>query len=150
MIKKIILLLALITFSSACDYSAVHSKKENNIEINITNLSGNNEINKYLSKELKRKSKDSIEKIEVKINSSFSKRILAKDTKSFATDYELKLVGNFELIKGDKSKSFTISEKFTYKNLNDNYEQSNYEEMIKKNLIKNVVNKLILRINNFK
>ena len=43
-----------------------------------------------------------------------------------------------------------VSEKFRYKNQNDNYEQSNYETMIKKNLIKIIVNKLILRINSFK
>ena len=150
MIKKIILLIALVSFSSSCDYTPIHSGEESNIKINITNLLGDTEINNYLSKELKRKSKNSGEKIEVKINSHFSKKVLARDTKSFATDYELKVVGKFELIKGDKTKSFIINEKFRYKNLNDNYEQSNYEDMIKKNLMKTVVNKLILRINNFK
>tara|TARA_Y100000996_G_scaffold325230_1_gene261320 strand:- start:2521 stop:2973 length:453 start_codon:yes stop_codon:yes gene_type:complete len=150
MIKKIVLLIMIITFTSSCDYSPVHSNKENNIEINIINISGDSEINDYLIRELKRKSKSSSEKMNVQINTSFSKRILAKNTKSFATDYELKIVGDFELQKGDKSKSFTISEKFRYKNQNDNYEQSNYESMIKKNLIKIIVNKLILRINSFK
>ena len=145
MIKKIILLIALVSFSSSCDYTPIHSGEESNIKINITNLLGDTEINNYLSKELKRKSKNSGEKIEVKINSHFSKKVLARDTKSFATDYELKVVGKFELIKGDKTKSFIINEKFRYKNLNDNY-----EDMIKKNLMKTVVNKLILRINNFK
>ena len=149
MIKKIILFIIIITFSLSCDYSPIHSNKKNNIEINIINMSGNSEINDYLSKELKRKSKSSSEKINVKINTDFSKRILAKNTKSFATDYELRVIGDFELKKGDKSKTFTISEKFRYKNQNDNYEQSNYETMIKKNLIKTIVNKLILRINSF-
>ena len=86
----------------------------------------------------------------IKINTNFTKRILAKDTKSFATDYELKVVGNFELNNNDTSQSFTISENFRYKNLNNNYEQNNYEKMIKRNLTKTIVSKLILRINNFK
>ncbi len=150
MIKKIILLIIIVTFSTSCDYSPVHSNKENNIEIIITSISGDTEINNYLTKELKRKSKRSSEKIEIRLITNFSKRILAKNTKSFATDYELKIVGEFELKKGDKSKTLIISEKFRYKNQNDNYEQSNYENMIKKNLIKTIVNKLILRINNFK
>ena len=149
MTKKIILLIV-ITLLFSCDYSPIHSNKENNFEINITNISGDTEINDYLSKELKRKSKSSSQKIKIKINTNFSKRILAKNTKSFATDYEIKIVGDFELNKGDISKTFSISEKFRYKNQNDNYEQSNYEAMIKKNLIKTMVNKLILRINNFK
>jgi len=150
MYKKIFLLLILIISVSACDYTAVHSNKENEIEIKITETTGDTEINNYISKELKRKSKSSSEKIQIKINSNFSKRILAKDTKSFATDYELKVIGNFEMKKNNKSQSFTIIEKFRYKNLNDNYEQNNYEEMIKRNLAKTIVSKLNLRINNFK
>lgn len=150
MYKKIFLLLILIISVSACDYTAVHSKKGNEIEIKITDTTGDTEINNYISKELKRKSKSSSEKIQIKINSNFSKRILAKDTKSFATDYELKVIGNFEMKKNNKSQSFTIIEKFRYKNLNDNYEQNNYEEMIKRNLAKTIVSKLNLRINNFK
>ena len=149
MLKKFLFII-LILFSYGCDYSPIHSIKENNIEIKITDIAGDNEINDFLSKELKKKSRNSKEKIEVKVITSFSKRILAKDTKSFATDYELKVIGNFELKKEDKSQSFTITEKFRYKNLNDNYEQKNYEAMIKRNLAKIIVSKLGLRINNFK
>ena len=150
MLKKIFLSILLILFSYGCDYSPIHKTKENKIEIKIIDIAGDNEINDFLSKELKKKSKNSKEKIEVKIITSFSKRILAKDTKSFATDYELKVIGNFELKKEDKAQSFTITEKFRYKNLNDNYEQKNYEAMIKRNLTKIIVSKLSLRINNFK
>ena len=150
MIKKIITFLIFIIIISGCDYSPIHSNKENNIEIKITSITGDAEINEYLSKELKRRSKNSSKKVEIKINTNFTKRILAKDTKSFATDYELKVHGNFELKNKDNSQSFTISEKFRYKNLNNNYEQNNYEAMIKKNLTKTIVSKLSLRINNFK
>tara|TARA_B100000287_G_C20243183_1_gene626955 strand:+ start:44 stop:496 length:453 start_codon:yes stop_codon:yes gene_type:complete len=150
MIKKIFLLIVFITFISGCNYSPVHLIKGDNIEIKVINTSGNKEINNYILKELKQRSKKSNEKIEVKIDTNYSKRILAKDTKSFATDYELKVEGNFELIKNNKSKSFMISEKFRYKNLNNNYEQNNYESIIKRNLTKTIVRKLNLRINNFK
>ena len=150
MLKKITIFLILIIFVSGCDYSPIHTNKKNNIEIKITSVAGDQEINDYLYKDLKRKSKNSSEKIEVKVNTSFTKRILAKNTKSFATDYELKVVGNFELKNEDNSQKFTISEKFRYKNLNDKYEQTNYEKMIKRNLTKTIVSKLSLRINNFK
>ena len=112
-------------------------------------MSGDKEINNYLSKELEKKSKTSSEKIEVIINTNFSKRVLAKDTKNSATDYELQVIGNFELKKDDKSKSIKITEKFRYKNLNDNYEQKNYEKMIKLNLAQIIITKLNLSINNF-
>ena len=150
MLKKFVLFTILVLLTSGCDYSPIHSIKTNNTEIKIISMSGDREINNYLSKELKKKSKASSERVDVIINTNFSKRILAKDTKSFATDYELQVIGNFELKKGDKSKSFKIIEKFRYKNLNDNYEQKNYEEMIKLNLAKIIISKLNLRINNFK
>ena len=149
MLKKFVLFIILVLLSSGCDYSPIHSIKTNNTEIKIISMSGDKEINNYLSKELEKKSKASSEKIEIIINTNFSKRVLAKDTKSFATDYELQVIGNFELKKGDKSKSFKITEKFRYKNLNDNYEQKNYEKMIKLNLAQIIISKLNLRINNF-
>ena len=139
----------LVLLSSGCDYSPIHSIKTNNTEIKIISMSGDKEINNYLSKELEKKSKASSEKMEVIINTNFSKRVLAKDTKSFATDYELQVIGNFELKKDNKSKSIKITEKFRYKNLNDNYEQKNYEKMIKLNLAQIIISKLNLRINNF-
>ena len=139
----------LVLLSSGCDYSPIHSIKTNNTEIKIISMSGDKEINNYLSKELEKKSKASSEKMEVIINTNFSKRVLAKDTKSFATDYELQVIGNFELKKDDKSKSIKITEKFRYKNLNDNYEQKNYEKMIKLNLAQIIISKLNLSINNF-
>ena len=149
MLKKFVLFLILVLFTSGCDYSPIHSIKTNNAEIKIISMSGDKEINNYLSKELEKKSKASSEKMEVIINTNFSKRVLAKDTKSFATDYELQVIGNFELKKDDKSKSIKITEKFRYKNLNDNYEQKNYEKMIKLNLAQIILSKLNLRINNF-
>ena len=139
----------LVLLSSGCDYSPIHSIKTNNTEIKIISMSGDKEINNYLSKELEKKSKASSEKMEIIINTNFSKRVLAKDTKSFATDYELQVIGNFELKKDDKSKSIKITEKFRYKNLNDNYEQKNYEKMVKLNLAQIILSKLNLRINNF-
>ena len=149
MLKKFVLFIILVLLNSGCDYTPIHSIKTNNTEIKIINMSGDKEINNYLSKELEKKSKTSSEKIEVIINTNFSKRVLAKDTKNSATDYELQVIGNFELKKDDKSKSIKITEKFRYKNLNDNYEQKNYEKTVKLNLAQIILSKLNLRINNF-
>ena len=149
MLKKFVLFIILVLLSSGCDYTPIHSIKTSNTEIKIISMSVDKEINNYLSKELEKKSKASSEKIEVIINTNFSKRVLAKDTKSSATDYELQVIGNFELRKDDKSKSIKITEKFRYKDLNDNYEQKNYEKMVKLNLAQIILSKLNLRINNF-
>tara|TARA_B100000900_G_scaffold121352_2_gene102400 strand:+ start:6960 stop:7409 length:450 start_codon:yes stop_codon:yes gene_type:complete len=149
MLKKILFII-LIILNTSCDYKPIHLNKENSYEITTINVTGDDEINEYLVKELMRKSKKSNEKVKLKINTNFSKRVLAKNTKSFATDYELKVTGNFELINDEKSQSFIINEKFRYKNLNDNYEQSNYEKMIKINLANIILSKINLKINNLR
>ena len=57
MIKKIITFLIFIIIISGCDYSPIHSNKENSVEIKITSITGDAEINDYLSKELKKDQK---------------------------------------------------------------------------------------------
>ena len=53
MLKKIILFIILISLTYSCDYSPIHSSKANNIKIEIIYINGDNEINDYISKDHK-------------------------------------------------------------------------------------------------
>ena len=57
MLKKFVLFIILVLLSSGCDYSPIHSIKTNNTEIKIISMSGDKEINNYLSKELEKNQK---------------------------------------------------------------------------------------------
>ena len=66
MLKKFVLFIILVLFTSGCDYSPIHSIKTNNTEIKIISMSGDKEINNYLSKELEKytkKRKDSLKNL---------------------------------------------------------------------------------------
>ena len=125
-----------------------HSSPVLNLKIKILEINGDNEINNYLVSALKRNSKNSGKEIQIRIKTTSSKEVIAKDTKSLATDYKLNTMANFELILENDSKNITFKESFTYKNLNNSYEQGIYEKTIKKNFAQSIVNKLNLRIQN--
>ena len=146
--KKILIILFFSLLISNWEYSPVYLKNENlNFNINITETFGDNEINKNIVKELKRQSKKNyLKEFNIKINTSFSRNILARNTKGTATDLELKATSLFTIKIKDKEQSLTIEEKLKYKKLSNNYEQNNYEKTVKKNIASSIVRKLILRL----
>ena len=148
MLKKNYLIYFCFLFVLACDYTPMHLSKGLDYKIKILEINGDNEINNYLVSALKRNSKNSGKEIQIRIKTTSSKEVIAKDTKSLATDYKLNTMANFELILENDSKNITFKESFTYKNLNNSYEQGIYEKTIKKNFAQSIVNKLNLRIQN--
>ena len=151
MLKKKILSLIFFIIVTNCDYKPVYlDNKETNLDIVILNQSGDNEINNYILKQLKQKSKNnSSKKFNVNLNSNFQKIIIAKNSKGTATDFEIKIKVDFEIQYIDKKQNFSIEEKIKYKKMNNSYELNNYEKMIKKNLTTSITNKLIARLTTF-
>ena len=127
-----------------CDYKPVYlDNRETNLDISILNKSGDGEINNYIFKKLKQKSKNnSSKKFNLNLNSNFQKIIIAKNSKGTATDFEIKIKVDFEIEYINKKQNFSIQEKIKYKKMNNSYEQNNYEKLIKKNLTTSITNKL--------
>ncbi len=148
MLKKIFLFLFLSILITNCNYSPVYMKNENfKYNINITEIVGDNETNKYIVKDLNQQSKvDAKNNFDIKINTTFTKKILAKDSKGTPTDFELKAKSMFIIGYNNIDQVFNIEEKLSYKKLSNNYEQSNYEKTIKKNIASSIARKLILRL----
>ena len=62
----------------------------------MTELSGDKKLNKFLVENLKRNSqKNSNEIINIKINTTYTKTILAKDTAGNVTDYQANALTTF-------------------------------------------------------
>ena len=62
----------------------------------MTELSGDKKLNKFLVENLKRNSqKNSNEIINIKINTTYTKTILAKDTAGNITDYQANALTTF-------------------------------------------------------
>ena len=142
--KKIFLILTIIIMLTACEYQPIYNNSQTkNIKYDFIETKGDQQINKLIANNFKRnQTKLNVEIYKIKINSKFNKFVLAKDKFGSPTDYKLLVTSNFEIENDEQKISLVISEEFVYKNLQENYDQSNYESIIKKNLAEQISEKL--------
>ena len=148
MFKKILPLVFILNFLSSCEYKPIYSSSNKvNYQIIITDLSGDIKLNKYIVENLEKNSqKNSTEIINIKINSKYSRKVLAKNSLGSTTDYQAKAITEFEINKNDNTEKLEFTEKFNYQKGSDNYEEKSYEQNIKRNLASSISQKLILRL----
>ena len=148
MFKKIFILICVLSFLSSCEYKPIYSSSnKSNYQIIITDLSGDKKLNKYIVENLKRNSqKNSVEIISIKINSVYSKEIIAKNTLGLTTDYQARAITEFEINRNEITEKLVVDEKFNYQKISDSYEEKSYEQTIKSNLASSISQKLILRL----
>ena len=129
---------------TACEYQSVYNNSQlKNIRYDFIETKGDQQINKLIINNFKKKqTKLNVNIYKIKINSKFNKFFLAKDKFGSPTDYKLLVTSNFEIENNEQKLSLVISEEFVYKNLQENYDQSNYENIIKKNLAEQISEKL--------
>ena len=142
--KKIILFLAVLTLLASCGYQPIYNNSDlKNIKFEFIEQKGDQQINRLIVNNLKRnQTKKNVKTYIIKIDSQFNKIILAKDKFGSPTDYKLLVRSNFIIDNNKQKLSLEISEEFIYKNLEENYDQSNYENSIKKNLAEQISEKL--------
>ena len=145
--KKISLLM-LILFISNCGYTPVYNSNNiTKIKINILSVEGDKKINNLLISDVKKISRNDFEKeFDIKITTDFIKTITAKDSKGIASNYELKVITKFEIVKQDESKFLSFEEKIDIKNNTNLFEQKKYENSIKITFAKSIIDKLIQKL----
>ena len=148
MFKKILILLFILNFVSSCEYEPIYSSSNKlNYRIIITDFSGDKKLNKYIIENLKRNSQRNSDKIiSIKIDSKYSREILAKNTLGSTTDYQARAITKFEINKNEIIENLEVSEKFNYQKISDSYEEKSYEQTIKRNLASSISQKLILKL----
>ena len=147
---KQIILIILLVFLSSCGYTSVYKNIDNrNIDITVSEMRGDRELNNLIKKQLELYSnKNSINKFDLVIVSSFNKNILSRNSSGVATDYELVATFMFEIYFNEETKKVTFNESINVKNNADSFEQISYEKNIKNNFASSVREKLILKILN--
>ena len=150
--KKIFSILFFL-FLSSCGYDAMYSKKNSiNYNFSISELSfiGDRDINLKMKERLNsytlnKKNKD----FKIKISSTSTKTVAAKDTAGDATSFKNTVIINVEISTNDKLKnSFVMSEGFNYNNNSDKFSLKRYEREIKNNLAETISEKLIFKLSN--
>ena len=149
MIKKLLILLITL-FLNSCGYTALYKDNNlNNLDFNfkIIETYGDSEINNYILSNLNNYQDTSLdEKIEIKINSNYSKSGISNDKKGKTTSYNLVFETTFDININEKDIRIVIKEKVRINKFDDTFEQKNYEKKIKKDISKLIVDRFINRV----
>jgi len=148
MIKKKFLFILTLIFFTSCEYKPIYSSlNKSDYKIIVTELSGDKKLNKFLVENLIRNSqKNSDEIINIKIDTTYTKTILAKNTAGNVTNYQVSTLTTFLIEQNQNLEEIIISENFSFQKISDKYEEKNYEQNIKRNLATLISQKLILRL----
>ena len=147
MIKKSISLIFLIFFLTNCGFTPVYQNYTNiNYSIEQVDYTGDRELNNFLKSNLKKYKNEKIDKkIFIEVNSIYKKNILTKDGTGKITSYELEAVVIF-LIQ-PLNKKIQIIEKKIMNSMDDKFEETRQERIIKQSFVSSISNKLISEIN---
>ena len=141
--KKIIIIFIFLLYG--CGYSSIYKNQENkDILITIVDMQGDNILNNSLKNQLTIASnKESKNIFNISLITDYEKTIVSKDTTGIATDYKLQTTVNFIVTKNEIKKKFILSESLDIKNEGENFEQTSYENSIKRNFAISIKDKLI-------
>jgi len=146
MIKKSISLIFLIFFLTNCGFTPVYQNYTNiNYSIEQVDYTGDRELNNFLKSNLNKYKNEKIDKkIFIEVNSIYKKNILTKDGTGKITSYELEAVVIF-LIQ-PLNRKIQIIEKKIMNSMDDKFEETRQERIIKQSFVSSISNKLISEI----
>tara|TARA_B110000438_G_C15591386_1_gene554007 strand:- start:353 stop:802 length:450 start_codon:yes stop_codon:yes gene_type:complete len=148
MIKKIFILLILVTLTS-CDYEPIYSKKNNTNElINKIELSGDKKINRAITSALNLKKSNKKSGYKLILTSKKKIEIISKDKAGNASTLRTTIKVKTLLNRDDetlKEKNFNSS--FTYNNMKNKFDLSQYQKNIETNLVNKIAKEIFIFLN---
>jgi len=152
MLKKNINFFILLLMLTSCGFTPVNINKNNlNFEVKIINIEGDLEINNIIRSKLTQKKSSSEnnnnkELFEIEINTNYQKNIFSKNLTGTAENYLLDVVARVSITNKNIKKNFVFKENFLMKNINDQFEQAQYERNTKKSFADSLSEKIISTI----
>ena len=134
-----------------CGYQPIYVAKKNNFKIESIEIIKKDRLNSLIKNELKNISnKESINKIDLIIDSSKEIIISSKDTKGNAEILTMTVLVNLKIIEEKKIKAEKVfTKKFSYSNNSNKFSLNQYQKDIEKNLrdkiIENIVTYLLTK-----
>ena len=137
----------LVPFFVSCGFNPIYKNLQNvNFKIILNEMSGDRDINNLIKSNLKKYNKGKDKEFKIKLNTSLDKKIVAKDKTGKASNYNIKVIANFEVQTKNVIKIFTIEENFEYERKDNNFDNFEYERSIKENISKNISQRLISQL----
>ena len=145
--KKLIFVVIALFMLNNCGYAPVYSSKDNNFNVNISQIDRsklNYKIENHIKKFINKNSENTIE---LKINSKKIINIISKDNKGDPSRFSMVITltantlskNNYEI---NKTEIFT--ENFDYENNSNKFSLRQYEKDIENNLINKIVERFII------
>ena len=148
MIKKYLSFLFLLIALNSCGYTALYSDlKNHDLSLTINNIQGDDEINKLIVRNLNIYNKNKSEKdFKINLSSKFNKVILSSNSAGQITNYRLELEVITEILDKENVNRIILTEKFDIKKESNLFDERNYENIVKRDMVKNISNKLIFQL----
>ena len=145
--KFILILIAFFTLSS-CGYTPIYSGADTQtFKFNILKIEGDEEMNNMVNLKLKEvTNKNSLNTLDLNINTDYTRNILSKNKEGKATSYSLKTHIEFEIITNAERKKYIFAEEIKTENMNNEFELKEYEKAIKNNFIDSKIFELISQL----
>ena len=146
MIKKVFntfSLFIILFFLNGCGFKPILSGSDYNFLIQVDNMSGDGQINSKIENKLK--VLDGTKRLfKLSLNSIENKNILSKDSKGDPNILELVINLNYQLSEnGEMLIDRSITQRSSYNNISDKFELSKSEDILKDNLVENLVSDII-------
>ena len=145
MIKKTLNLcfLLFLLFISGCGYKPILIGSDYDFSIKVENSIGNEDINTKIENKIK--ILNGVKRtFKLDFASKETKNILSKDSKGDPTILEIVINLNYKITEDSKVLvNRSLTQRSTYNNISDKFELSKSEEILKDNLIENLVSDII-------
>ena len=153
MIKKFLILIVTTLGLASCGYGPIYSDK-NTMDFEITSfkIEGDTEVNNIVQNKLgKYLDNNSEKKYIISIRTDYQKEVATKDATGKATNFKLivNLTLNYttsELENNRVERVINFSESQMIKRDQNNYDQTNYENILIRNMSELLINRVILQL----
>ena len=144
MIKKYLSFLFLLIILNSCGYTPLYSNlKNHDLSLTINNIQGNDEINKLIVRNINSYNKAKSENnFQINLSSKFNKVVLSSNAAGQITNYRLELEVITEILNKKIINPIILTEKFDIKKESSLFDERNYENIVKRDMAKNISNKL--------
>lgn len=133
----------------SCGYVPMYSKNQK-VDFYIQSINFNNsdnELANFIKADLNNYFKNNNGKsFTINASINYQKTAVSKSTEAITEEYNLISTVLFQINSENVDKEITINETYKMNNFDDEFEERKYEQIIKKNMSKSIVSKLILQL----
>ena len=132
----------------SCGYTPIYKNIDDvNFKIQISDFFGERKINNLIKSNLENYNfRESKKVYNVKVNSKYTKNIIAKDSTGAATEYKVIIDVAFTVSAINLNDEYNFKESFNMQSMNDKLDEQDYEENIQSNLVNTITRKFILKL----